>query len=382
MRSPLKVLSILLLATSALFAAPGNPFRVLPSPSGCVVVFDAVPAEFRVDGLAGGGASVELTGMKLEAREQQLTEGCLASYRVSPSYDGKGTRIELAPSGVEFSAVIRQQGGLQVVFDKVTELSPAAAGSTAGHYRIGVGDSLQITVYSHPDLTKEAIIVGADGKINYSLLGDIAVGGRTVREVQEEITAALGKDYVVNPQVSVEVRKYASQFVYIAGQVKNPQRVPLEGGTTLKDALAAAGGLTPDAGYTITVARKAVGSDGRPREPEQTMFSRRDIEMGLANFVLQPDDIVTVSDKDWFYISREVHKPGRYEITPGLTLYQAIAVAEGPTDWADLKKVTLIRKVGGETVSQVVNLKAIERQKTPDIPLVAGDSIIIPKRFL
>src|SRR5207249_3732010 len=124
------------------------------------------------------------------AQEKQLIGGCLASFRVSPSYDGKGSTMELRPSGVEFGAIIRSQKRLRIAFEKVTELAPAVGSATVSRsYRIGVGDVLQITVYNHEDLTKEAT-VGVDGKINYSLLGNVTVGGRTVREVQEDLTAA------------------------------------------------------------------------------------------------------------------------------------------------------------------------------------------------
>ena len=358
-----------------------EPLRVVPTPTGCAVILDDPPGEFRVDALLDGGASVSLYGRRLEPREQAMEEGCLASFRVSPSYDGTGTLLELRPAGVEFSGVIRVEGSLRIAFDRVVDLSPASPGKADRFYRIGPGDVIQINVYSHEDLTKEAI-VGADGKINYSLLGDLSVAGRTAREIQDEITAALRKDYIVNPQVSVELKKYASQFVHVTGQVRNPQRIPLEGGTTLKDALAAAGGLAPESGYTITVARRSVGADGRAHEPEQMTFSRKDIELGLANLTLQPDDVVTVSEKDYFYIQGEVRKPSRYEITPGLTLYQGIALSEGLTDWADSKKVSLIRKVGGKTTTQVFNLKNIQRQRVEDVPLAAGDIVIVPKRFL
>ena len=81
-------------------------------------------------------------------------------------------------------------------------------------------------------------------------------------------------------------------------------------------------------------------------------------------------------------MSREVRKPGRYEMRPGLTLYQGLTMAEGLTDWADDKKVSIIRQVDGKTVTLHFNLRSIERQKTPDVPLSAGDNIVVPRRIL
>jgi polysaccharide export outer membrane protein len=125
-----------------------------------------------------------------------------------------------------------------------------------------------------------------------------------------------------------------------------------------------------------------VGADGLPRDPERLVYSRSDVEAGFANLELKPDDVVTVSEKDYFYIQAEVRKPGKYEIHPGLTLLQAIAVAEGLTDWADKTDIVVIRKQAGKESRQTLNLKKIERQKAPDMPLVAGDIIIVPRRIL
>jgi polysaccharide export outer membrane protein len=371
----LLVASMALAWIPSLSAETGEPFRVLPTPNGCAVVLSGTGSDYRLERLVDGGVTVILSGVKLPAQEHDLAGGCIAKYRVTVSE--QASTLELRPSGFEFSALIAAEGGLKIAFEKVIDLGGSGA-HTEKSYRIGVGDQVMITVYGQDELTKKTM-VGMDGSIEYPLLGSLTLAGKTVREVQAEVTAALGKTYIVNPQVSVEVANYKSQAVYVTGPVKNPGKIPLEGGTTLKDALSSSGGYTSDAGYKITVARRSIGADGIAREPERLVYSRSDVEAGLANLDLKPDDVVTVSEKDYFYIQAEVKKPGKYEIQPGLTLLQAIAVAEGLTDWADKKEIVLIRKTGPR---QTLNLKNIERQKNPDVPLVAGDIIIVPRRIL
>lgn len=361
-----------------------DPFHLLATPNGCALVLDKAPDEYRVDALADGGVVIGLMGATLPPQEKDLPGTCVSRFRVWATAGGEGTSLEVRPSGVEFSGVIRSRDRLQVVFAKVTNLggsSSSVADSASRSYRLGVGDVLKITVYNHEDLTKEAT-VGADGTIGYSLLGDVLVAGKSASEAQEELTAALAKNYIVNPQVNVEVKTYASQFVYVNGPMKTPGRFPLQGGLTMKDVLSLAGGFSSEAGYAITVARQTHSGSGEERTPESIKFARKDIEFGLANLELQSGDVVTVSEKDYFYIGGEVREPGKYELGSGLTLFRAIQVAKGLTDWADRKRVAVIRDVAGKPVSQTINLRDIERMKGPDVPLVSGDIIHVPRRIL
>jgi polysaccharide biosynthesis/export protein len=381
------LLLVLLSLSAATFAEQAtDPFRVVKTPAGCAVIFDQVPSDYRVEALVNGAVLLSIEGVGLPVQERILSDQCLKGYRISPTAGGSGTSIEISPVGVEFAGVIHSKGNLQVLFEKVVNLATfsgdADAGAASRSYRLGIGDVLKVTVYNHEDLTKE-LTVGNDGSISYSLIGEFQAAGKTAREVQDFLASALGKDYIVNPQVSVEVKTYASQYVYVNGPVKQPGRIPLQGGLTLKDALSLAGGFATEAGTSVTVARKSADPDKQDRGPEKLRFSREEIDMGLANVELIPGDVVTVAEKDYVYIQSEVREPGKYEIGPdGLTLLRAIAVAKGLTDWADPKHVGLIRVVGGQTIRETYNLRNIERQKAPDVDLMAGDIIIVRRRLL
>ena len=386
MKSPLTPLALTVFLASR-FAIAANavespqPFRILPTPTGCAITFDSVSDEYRIDTRVDGKVTVTFAKQQYPVQERQLTDACLAGYRVWNPVDGQGSAVMLLPEGYELSAVIRSSGSLKIAFEKTMELPGGSVSDADKSYRIGVGDQLDITVYQQPDLTKK-VTVGADGSVDYPLLGSLKAAGKSVRALQEELAIALGKDYIVNPQVSVEVSSYKSQFVFVTGQVRNPGKYPLEGGTTLKDAISLAGGILPEAGYSITVARRSIGSDGRTRDPDKLTYSRSDIESGLANLDLQPNDVVTIAEKDYVYFQGEVHKPGRYELRPGLTLMQAISLAEGLTDWANRKEISLYRKVGSTDSKQTINFKDVEKQKAPDVLLAPGDTVVVSRRVL
>lgn len=108
-------------------------------------------------------------------------------------------------------------------------------------YKLGQGDKITIQVFDEPDLSIESV-VGANGIISYSYLGDIVVGGKSVDEVETTISSLLENGYLVNPSVNVTVTQFRPFF--INGEVRNPGSYSYQPGLTLDKAIALAGGLT------------------------------------------------------------------------------------------------------------------------------------------
>lgn len=130
-----------------------------------------------------------------------------------------------------------QMGGVMPPPDpvKLTAASPATS------YRIGPFDVLDITVYQVPDLTK-IIQVDAAGQIVMPLIGQVDAAGKTVAELQEDLVVKLRAKYLQAPEVTVYVKEFASQKVTIDGSVMVPGVYPIQGKTTLLQALTMARG--------------------------------------------------------------------------------------------------------------------------------------------
>lgn len=71
----------------------------------------------------------------------------------------------------------------------------------------------------------------------------------------------------------------------------------------------------------------------------------------------------------------EVKAPGRIPYTPDLTLLKAIIGAGDFTDYANQRRVRILR--GGEVI--VVDVKNIRKDPSKDIPLLPGDDILVPQ---
>src|SRR4051794_34300999 len=66
----------------------------------------------------------------------------------------------------------------------------------------GPGDVFDVRVYHEKDMS-ESYRVGADGTIDFPLIGEIKVAGKSPRTVAQELREKLSGGYIKNPQVSV-----------------------------------------------------------------------------------------------------------------------------------------------------------------------------------
>ena len=109
----------------------------------------------------------------------------------------------------------------------------AAASAADNDYIMCPGDQLQVVVYGHEDLSSPPnsnttpYTVRPDGKVTFPLIGDIDVTGKTVTEFTRQLEASLA-EYLVRPQVSVNILKLGTTRVYVLGEVKKPGLYELE----------------------------------------------------------------------------------------------------------------------------------------------------------
>lgn len=111
----------------------------------------------------------------------------------------------------------------------------------SGTYRISKDDLLKIEIFQVAELSSEER-VNEQGEIIMPLIGPVKVGGLTPKAAEAHIAAILGKDYLQNPQVDIDVTESASQQVTVMGSVNKPGVFPISGRTTLLQGIALAEG--------------------------------------------------------------------------------------------------------------------------------------------
>ncbi len=176
------------------------------------------------------------------------------------------------------------------------ESAPAAPDR---EYLLQPQDLLRIFIFQHDDLNKqmEAVRVSDTHTISLPLVNTIDLRGRTARQAEDVIRAAYDRDYLVNPQVSVIVVKYAERSVNVVGQVNNAGRVlfPQEKGLTFVEAIALAGGQTRLADLKkVRLTRKAADGETLVEEIDVDALMKRG---GRDAVQLQRDDVLFVPER-------------------------------------------------------------------------------------
>src|SRR5512146_1456552 len=120
---------------------------------------------------------------------------------------------------------------------------------------ISAGDIIDYSVYGVPEMTQRTRI-DSGGNVYLPLLGSVQLSGLTTEQAQKKLEDLLvSGGFLKNPHVNISVAEYANG-ISLLGEVVRPGIYPVAGPRRLYDVLAAAGGLTPNAGNKITIAPK------------------------------------------------------------------------------------------------------------------------------
>src|SRR5262245_53762008 len=132
---------------------------------------------------------------------------------------------------------------------KTAPLSPVPPTPLVGQqpvpYRLAPGDVLAVKFYGNPELNEE-VTIRPDGMISLTFVDEVRAAGLTPAELDAELTRRYTGE-LARPQVTVIVRQFVGQRVYIGGEVRTPGVLNLQEGMTLFQALQQAGGVLPTA---------------------------------------------------------------------------------------------------------------------------------------
>jgi len=203
---------------------------------------------------------------------------------------------------------------------------------------LGEGDVLSISVLGYPQYSKAEVAVGPDRKINMPLIGDIKAAGLTPFQLRRLIAEKLRTGKFLNdPHVFVTLIKSRSRFVSVIGQgVNEPGVYPLEGATRIMEVVARAKPNDRAMLRRVSITR---GDEQRIVDLEK-LLEQADLKQ---NILIQPGDVVNVpEDRESFaFIMGEVNNPGAVPIRGGVTLAEAIALADGQTPNALMSRITV-----------------------------------------
>ena len=197
------------------------------------------------------------------------------------------------------------------------EFEASKANYPSKEYLIKVGDRLEVKFFKNPELN-ELVQVRPDGRISIQLAHDVKAAGTTPKSLTDALTAKYEAE-LKNPQITVLLRSFSQQNVFINGEVYRPLLIPLEGYLTALQGISLAGGFldtarmdevvlirrTPDQPpqvFQLNLAKVIDGSDTSQDiqlTPQDIVFvpksSIADIDLWIDQYIRQTIPLLDVS---------------------------------------------------------------------------------------
>jgi polysaccharide export outer membrane protein len=317
-----------------------------------------------------------------------------------------------------------------------TELNLERMGGWAvGSSLIDAGDLVAITVYSGSGDEKTTPFparVAEDGTVMVPLIGAVPIGGlEPVAAEQRIASAGIERGVYRQPYVTLTVTEHSVNRVTVMGAVAKPGVVELpRGSSDLASALAAAGGLSADAGTQVEILHRGSPAmlANRPADQPAQASSENSSSVKLAAYnqlappfggptltplapnqqpAIQPAgsemtrvdlaqvgaaapegrklndrDMVMVQprDKRYIHVTGLVAKPNQFELTRDrdIRVLDAIAMAGGATSVV-ADKVFVIRQLPNMSQPAVIKISmwTAKRNGEENLRLAAGDLVSV-----
>lgn len=247
-------------------------------------------------------------------------------------------------------------------------------------YTIGSEDILEIQVWDNEDLNR-TVEVSQEGTFTFHLIGKVSAEGLSLFALEDLIEKRLADGYILEPQVTVNVKSYQNRKVFLFGEVKSPGSYVLKRKTHILELISKAGGFTDKAARTIKIVRPRLLHQGKdfvsPSGKEENKVFALDLnkyEYGNTQetFAIVSGDHIYVEEKQRFFIIGEVGRRGEFKWEKGMTVRLALSQAGGTTKMAAVKRTRIVR---------VKNGKGEEFKVDMDDLVMPDDIIKVPGRY-
>jgi len=247
---------------------------------------------------------------------------------------------------------------------------------------IKTGDVLEIQVLSQPEFSGR-YTVHENGTIDYPLLADEQVANISTSELMNDLTLRLAR-HIDNPLVIVSIVEKPEIAVTVLGEVVNPGPVKILEGATLQEAIKGAGGPVE----TADLSRIKIIHSNRNQSAE--IFDLNNfLQKGNVDEMprLETNDMIVVLAKEHSQkvkVIGSVQKPGLFELTDKMNVFEIIYLAGGPAEKADLSRVRRLSQTSdGKTIEDVIDVQSyIDKGKMDNLPLISeGDVIIVYSKW-
>jgi len=284
-------------------------------------------------------------------------------------------------------------------------------------YLLGPGDQIRLEIlgFEQFEWASSQRVVLSDGNIRLPLIGTVVAAGKTLEDLEVEVTALLNQQ-LIDPRVDMSLGTSRPVVVNVVGDVYRPGPVQLgsltqaqtniAGGNslttttttpTLSAALAAAGGIRRTADIRQVIVRRRI-ANGQTREYSINLWRALTGDDNLGVLVMFDGDAVYVprattdTEIDQALVATSsiaptnvrvrvigegVVRPGEVQVQPSSSVAGALAAAGGPNADAELSNVRLVRlSASGQVEEQQIDLSSL----VDNYQIHDGDVVLVPKR--
>jgi polysaccharide export outer membrane protein len=236
--------------------------------------------------------------------------------------------------------------------------------------QVGPGDVLKLEVYGEPNMGGEFTIT-EQGKGSI-FCGTVDFTGLSLEQAEDQVEACFLDGWLVAPRVSLSVVTRRSSRIEIGGAVNRPGPYYLDAPTPLRMAPNLAGGVALDRSAGVIVLTRATG--------ERIEVPVEDLDGQLGATELRAGDVVKIEQGKTVYVGGEVIKEGPVSFHAGITAFEAVMTAGGPSPLANLGGAWIVRlDPDGHSEKIEVNLRRVRKGKDPDPELKPGDTVTVPE---
>ncbi|HOP06887.1 MAG TPA: polysaccharide biosynthesis/export family protein [candidate division Zixibacteria bacterium] len=266
--------------------------------------------------------------------------------------------------------------------------------AVAAEYRIGPEDVLQVSFWQDNVLNTQ-VRVRLDGTISLDIIGEIEAVGKTTVELQDEIVRSMSRLNKRISQAVVRVVEYNSQYVFVTGQVNVPGKKTYEAIPDLLTVINEAGWITEQGDLSrVTIIRggdRAGGvevvdmasaiADGETNKLPR-LYAGDAVDIPSTPTGIPARSIATgIRLRNAFYVIGAVTSPGPITYEENVDVLEAISLAGGPTDNADLKKTRVISKDGPYAQTMKIDMeKYFETGQPARYIMQKEDVVVVPAR--
>lgn len=272
---------------------------------------------------------------------------------------------------------LRVDDSLSVFYLRTREVQP-------GSYNLQVGDLVRVesltagnstsgdgSTAGNDDALNREVIVQPDGTIKLPLVNRVTAAGRTIEALQEDLERRFEKYYRV-PTITVSPLQVNTRLEDLLETVD--ARGAINGGRQLSAVVTPAGKIQlPGLGSVyvqgLTLAEAKLEIDSRYARTIPGVSVTVDLTQRAPRFI---------------YVVGEVETPGRFELQGPTTAMQAIALAGGWQNGANLRQVVVFRRADDwRLLATMVDLRGAlyARRPTPadEIWLSDSDIVLVPQ---